>query len=102
MRTAKGTRKINDWEKTPGKSITCPSCGKMLQKSTQTNSVIYCPRCSYPSFTFLEDNVMIQCSAGLLEADSAGEYIKAAITALRKLRRSPIREFEYIPEDDPV
>lgn len=102
MRTAKGTRKISDWEKAPGKAISCPSCGKMLQKSTQTNSIIYCPRCSYPSFTFLEDNVMIQCSAGLLEADSAEKYIKTAIGAMQKLRRSPIREYDYIPEDDQV
>ena len=57
MRTAKGTRNDHDWEKAPGKSVTCPVCGKMLQKSSQTNSVIYCPRCGYPSYTYLEDNI---------------------------------------------
>lgn len=102
MRATKGTRKINDWEKAPGKPITCPSCGKMLQKSTRTNSVIYCPRCSYPSYTFLEDNVMIQCSARLLEAENAEDYIKAAVGAMQMLRQSPIREYEFILEDDPL
>jgi len=100
MRTAKGTRKINDWEKAPGKTITCPECGKILQKSSQTNSVIYCPRCGYPSFTYLEDTIRIQCPARLLEAESAGDYIKTAITALQKLRSAPIRDYEYVLEDD--
>ena len=102
MRTTKGTRKINVLENAPGRPITCPSCGKMLQKSTRTNSIMYCPRCAYPSFTFLEDNVMIQCSARLLEAECAEDYIKAAIIAMQKLRQSPIREYEFILEDDPV
>jgi hypothetical protein len=45
---------------------------------------------------------MIQCPARLLEADSAEEYIKTAVEAMQKLRRSPIREYDYIPEDEPV
>ena len=102
MRTVKGTGKINAWENAPGKPITCPSCGKMLQRSTRTSSVIYCPRCSYPSFTYLDENIMIQCPARLLEADSAEEYIRAAVEAMQKLRRSPIRDYDYIPEDEPV
>ena len=40
MRTEKGTRKINDWEKALGSVITCQKCGKMLQRSLQTDSVI--------------------------------------------------------------
>lgn len=102
MRTAKVTRNSNDWEKAPGKSVTCPACGKMLQKSSQTNSVIYCPRCSYPSYTYLEDNVKIQCSARLLEAEDAMDYLKEAITALHKLRVAPVREYELILEDESV
>ena len=102
MRAGKGTRKITDWEKAPGKPITCPSCGRMLQKSTRTNSIIYCPRCSYPSFTYLENNILIQCPARLLEADNAEEYIMAAVESMQKLGRSPIRDYDYIPEDEPV
>jgi hypothetical protein len=45
---------------------------------------------------------MIQCPARLLEADSAEEYIKTAVEAMQKLRRSPIREYDYIPEDESV
>ena len=62
----------------------------------------YCPRCSYPSFTYLDDSIMIQCPARLLEADSAEEYIKTAVEAMQKLRRSPIRDYDYIPEDELV
>lgn len=102
MRTVKGTRKTTDWENAPGKPITCPSCGRMLQKSTRTNSIIYCPRCSYPSFTYLEDNILIQCPARLLEADNAEEYITAAVESMQKLTQSPIRDYGYISEDDPV
>ena len=102
MRTVKETRKHSDWEKAPGNAITCHQCGKMLQKSLQTNSVIYCPRCGFENYTYLEGNMKVQFSARLLEAENAGEYIKMMITAMQKLRRSPIREYDYIPEDDPV
>ena len=102
MRTTRVTRKNNDWENAPGRPITCPCCGKILQKSTRTNSIIYCPRCSYASFTFLEDNVMIQCPARLLGAEKAEEHIKTAVGAMRMLQLSPIRDYDYIPEDDPV
>ena len=102
MRTTRVTRKNNDWENAPGRPITCPCCGKILQKSTRTNSIIYCPRCSYASFTFREDNVMIQCPARLLGAEKAEEHIKTAVGAMRMLQLSPIIDYDYIPEDDPV
>ena len=39
---------------------------------------------------------------GLLEADNAEEYIMAAVESMQKLGQSPIRDYDYIPEDEPV
>lgn len=99
MRTVKGTRKVNEWEKAPGSYITCQKCGKILQKSLQTNSVIYCPRCGNENFVYLENSIKMQFPARLLEADNSTEYVKAAVIALRKLRTAPVKEF--IPGMDP-
>ncbi|MBQ7372842.1 MAG: hypothetical protein IJW67_13365 [Blautia sp.] len=43
---------------------------------------------------------MIQCSARLLEAERAREHLETAIGAMRMLQLSPIRDYDYIPEDD--
>ena len=102
MRMTKGTRKINDWDKAPGSMITCQKCGKILQKSLQTNSVIYCPRCGFENYTYLENNMKMQFPAKLLDAENASEYIKAAVTAMQQLRSSPIREYEFILEEETV
>jgi len=102
MRAAKETKKINDWEKAPGSAVTCHKCGKMLQRSLQTNSVIYCPRCGFENYTYLEGNMKVQFPARLLEAENAAEYLNTMVTAMQMLRRSPIREYGLLPEDDPV
>ena len=102
MRTAKGIRKSNDWEKAPGSFISCQKCGKVLQKSLQTNSIIYCPRCGFENYTYLENNMKIQFPARLLDAENAAEHIKAAVTAMQKLRVSPIREYDLTLEDETV
>jgi len=99
MRTEKGTRKINDWEKAPGSVITCQKCGKMLQRSLQTDSVIICPRCGRPNYTYSENNITVQFPAVLLDSDNSRTNIMTAITALRKLWTSPIKGF--VPGDEP-
>lgn len=102
MRATKVTRKVNDWEKAPGNMITCPKCGKILQKSMQTNSIICCPRCGYENYTWQEGSMKMQCSASLLEAENAGDYLRTIVRAMQMLRQSPVREYDFIPEDDPV
>ena len=100
MRAGKGTGKIPVREEATGGMITCDKCGKTLQKSARTDSTIICPRCGYNNYVYLEDMIKIQFPAGLLKADHAYEYVSCAVTALRKLRRSPVREYELFLEDD--
>ena len=44
----------------------------------------------------------MQCSASLLEAENAEEYIKTIVRAMQMLRSAPIREYDFILEEDPV
>ncbi len=94
MSTVKGTKKNNDWEKAPGNVIVCQKCGKTLQKSIRTDSVIYCPRCGHANYSYLEDNISVQFPAVLLEADNSRKYIRTAIMALRELKRAPVKEYD--------
>ena len=103
MSTAKGTGKAVEWDKIPGNPITCQHCGKILQKSLQTSSIIYCPRCGYQSYTFLKDNIEIQMPARLLEAENADECVKKAITYMMKLRSAPVLDdYALFAEEDPA
>ena len=76
---------MTDNRKCPGFYVTCPSCGKVHQKSIMTESIIVCPRCSYEFYSFLKNGVEISFPASQIENAQFFRQVKTLASSLDKL-----------------
>ena len=72
-----------------GYCVSCPSCGRMNQRSVETVSHIHCARCHHDFTVFLKDKTMLIIIDGIHEEAAVRAYrLWDAMNTMRMARDS--------------
>lgn len=66
--------------------ITCPSCGKLHQKSRVTDSIIICSKCKYEYYYYLKNGVCISIPAEQMRSQTFVGQVNSFTAAIDNIR----------------
>ncbi|MBR4183114.1 MAG: hypothetical protein IKQ56_04745 [Lachnospiraceae bacterium] len=69
--------------------VTCPKCGRVIQRAFTTDSYIKCPKCQYEFYTYISDGVAIVMDAAKLEDNRSRSILLTYAKALSSLKEVP-------------
>lgn len=68
--------------------VTCPKCGRVIQKSFTTDSIIKCSKCSYEFYAYISDGVAIAMDAAKIDGRGYRKRLLTYVQALSNLKES--------------
>lgn len=69
--------------------VTCPKCGKVIQKTFKTDSFIKCSKCGYNYYTFVDDGVAVSVDSSKY-VDNTRKTILLYARTLTKLGKNKV------------
>jgi len=63
--------------------VTCPKCGKVVQKTNATDSVVLCPRCSYEYYVYVGEGITVEIEASKDGTEQFFGRIKEFVLSIR-------------------
>lgn len=68
-----------------GTAITCIKCGKLIQRSYQTDSTIICPYCGNPFYTYSRRGVVVSIADEQLQEPSRFKAYKKLVHEIDRM-----------------
>lgn len=85
----------------PNKHIVCMNCGKLLSMSARADSIVRCTRCGANVYFYLDNQVLVQYPAWMLNGEGVQDNMKQAAAALRRISSAQMRQ-ESDLQDAPI
>ena len=70
--------------------VTCPKCGKVIQKTFKTDSFIKCSKCGYDYYTYVDEGVAISVDSSKYVSTNIRKTILLYARALTKLKKDTV------------